>query len=178
MCVCVFVQGIEPFLSFIESSEREFFKAKDFVTLYESAHTLHTARARTATEPSLSRCLLLLCVFLSLIFKMCIQRDPFNWSETMYELYTHSILNYLLGKVEPALKNARTQYDVALLREWKHRWSNQKLIVQGLAKLFMYLDRFYTPNTSDNKEHETRKQAAHDAAPGLARRSLSPSVLL
>ena len=69
----------------------------------------------------------------------------------MYELYTHSILNYLLGQVEPALKNARTQYDVALLREWKHRWSNQKLIVQGLAKLFMYLDRFYTVGTHTHR---------------------------
>jgi hypothetical protein len=28
-------EGIGPFLSFIESAEREFFKAKDFVTLYD-----------------------------------------------------------------------------------------------------------------------------------------------
>ena len=63
----------------------------------------------------------------------------------MYELYTHSILDYLLTKVQPAFVAARSQYDVAFLKEWKTRWSNQKLIVQGLAKLFMYLDRFYTP---------------------------------
>jgi hypothetical protein len=75
----------------------------------------------------------------------CIQRDPYNWSETMYELYTHSLLNYLLDVVTPALKKARAEYDVGLLKEWKKRWANQKLIVQGLAKLFMYLDRFYTP---------------------------------
>lgn len=65
----------------------------------------------------------------------------------MYELYTHSILDYLLQTVKPALDKARQQYDVAFLREWKQRWANQKLIVKGLAKLFMYLDRFYTPNT-------------------------------
>lgn len=82
----------------------------------------------------------------SLIFKCCIQREPYNWSETMYELYTHSILDYLLAKVGPAFVAARSQYDVAFLREWKTRWANQKLIVQGLSKLFMYLDRFYTPN--------------------------------
>lgn len=63
----------------------------------------------------------------------------------MYELYTHSLLNYLLDVVTPALKKARAEYDVGLLKEWKKRWANQKLIVQGLAKLFMYLDRFYTP---------------------------------
>jgi hypothetical protein len=75
----------------------------------------------------------------------CIQRDPYNHSEVMYELYTHSVLNYLLEKVGPALASAQKEYDVAFLKEWKMRWANQKLVVQGLAKLFMYLDRFYTP---------------------------------
>jgi hypothetical protein len=28
-------EGIQPFIDFIEAQEREFFKAKDFVTLYE-----------------------------------------------------------------------------------------------------------------------------------------------
>jgi len=110
-------EGIIPFLTFIESEERQFFKAKEFVTLYD------------------------------LIFKMCIQREPFNWSEAMYELYTHSILDYLLTTVHPAFNQARTQADMIFLKTWKHRWGNQKLVVQGLAKLFMYLDRFYTPNT-------------------------------
>jgi len=75
----------------------------------------------------------------------------------MYELYTHSLLNHLLGPVTDALKKARAQYDVGLLKEWKHRWANQKLIVQGLAKLFMYLDRFYTPvrrRTMNSNAHE------------------------
>jgi cullin 1 len=52
--------------------------------------------------------------------------------------------------VAPALTSAKnTQYDVQLLREWKLRWANHKLVVAGLAKLFMYLDRFYTPNTDN-----------------------------
>jgi len=110
-------EGIDPFLNFINSGARDFFSAQVFVTLYD------------------------------LIFKMCIQRDPYNWSEVMYELYTHSILDYLLSVVVKELNRARGEYDVALLREWKIRWANQRLVVQGLAKLFMYLDRFYTPNT-------------------------------
>lgn len=110
-------RGIIPFVTFIESSEREFFKAKDFVTLYD------------------------------LIFKMCIQREPYNWSEEMFKRYSSSIEQYLKNKVSPALEAAKSQVDVAMLKEWKGRWANQKLIVQGLAKLFMYLDRFYTPNT-------------------------------
>eukprot|EP00808_Paulinella_micropora_P026401 g42.t1 len=110
-------KGIKPFIALIEKNEREFFKAKDFVALYDK------------------------------IFKMCIQRDPYNWSEPMYERYTKAIENYLIEKVAPSFNEARDKYDVAFLQEWVQRWHNQKLIVGGLSKLFMYLDRFYTPNT-------------------------------
>ena len=83
-----------------------------------------------------------------IVIGQCIQRDPFNWSEAMYEKYTLAIRDYLLNKVKPALAAAKAQsFDVTFLREWKTRWNNQKLIVAGLSKLFMYLDRFYTPNT-------------------------------
>lgn len=110
-------EGIKPFLNFIETGERDFFRARDYVKLYD------------------------------LIFKMCIQRDPYNWSEQMYQRYTQSILNYLLEKVRPSFNAACNSYEIAFLREWTTRWKNQKLIVKGLSKLFMYLDRFYTPNT-------------------------------
>ena len=48
----------------------------------------------------------------------------------------------------PALTKAKQDgYESGFLREWKQRWANHKLVVTGLSKLFMYLDRFYTPNT-------------------------------
>lgn len=75
----------------------------------------------------------------SQIFKMCIQRDPYNWSEAMYERYTHAILDYLNITVKRAFEEAKKGYDVVFLKEWKQRWHNQKLIVKGLSKLFMYL---------------------------------------
>jgi len=83
---------------------------------------------------------------------MCIQRDPYNWSESMYERYSKAILDYLLTRVNPSFQKARDSYDVAFLKEWRLRWNNQKLIVQGLSKLFMYLNRFYTPNTDGVRE--------------------------
>jgi len=109
--------GIDPFINLIETGEREFFKAKDFVVLYD------------------------------LIFKMCIQRDPYNWTEKMYDRYSSSILNYLVDKVRPRMQQARESYETAFLKEWKTRWNNQKLIVKGFSKLFTYLDRFFTANT-------------------------------
>lgn len=109
--------GVAPFLNFIEKNERQFFKAKDFVNLYDK------------------------------IFKMCIQRDPYNWSEQMYERYTAEIQNYLTDTVQPSMNMICNKNDTLFLKEWTSRWRNQKLIVKGLSKLFMYLDRFYTPNT-------------------------------
>lgn len=70
---------------------------------------------------------------------MCIQRDPYNWSEEMYDRYTTAIRQYLVEKVAPALEAAKSQYDAAFLRAWALRWKNQKLVVRGLSKLFMYL---------------------------------------
>lgn len=110
-------KGIQPFLKFIEEEEREFFKAKDYVALYD------------------------------LIFKMCIQRDPFNWSEQMYERYafvihivhttvatcammlsaprthryTHSIMNYLNNRVVPKFNEARNSTDTVFMKAWKTR---------------------------------------------------------
>lgn len=110
-------EGVQPFLQFIESNERQFFKAKEFIKLYD------------------------------LIFKMCIQRDPYNWSEEMYERYSREIEQYLKEQVVPALNAAKEQNPITFLKEWEKRWRNQVLIVKGLSKLFMYLDRFYTPNT-------------------------------
>ena len=52
--------------------------------------------------------------------------------------YFHIVSYFSVSK---AFQEARSQYDVAFLKEWKTRWNNQKLIVQGLSKLFMYLVR-------------------------------------
>ena len=116
----VLENGVKPFIGFIENSEREFFKAKDFVNIYD------------------------------LIFKMCIQRDPYNHSAEMYEKYKQAVLDHLTNTVAPALEEVRrSNFDTRFLKEWKLRWTNHKLIVKGLSRLFMYLDRFYTPNNEE-----------------------------
>lgn len=110
-------EGIVPFLEMIESDERQSFKAKLFVSLYD------------------------------VIFKMCVQREPYNWSADMYEKYTASILEYLEKTCHPALNQAKASYETDFLKEWASRWHKHNLVVKGLSQLFMYLDRFYTPNT-------------------------------
>jgi cullin 1 len=117
----VYNTGIKPFLTLIEDEKREFFKAKEFVELYD------------------------------LIFKMCIQRDPYNHSEPMYEKYKEAIKHYLLEKVTEGFEKVKNSHETAFLKEWTMRWKKQTLVVKGMSKLFMYLDRFYTVNT-DNVE--------------------------
>mmetsp|Transcript_13691 Transcript_13691/g.33492 ORF Transcript_13691/g.33492 Transcript_13691/m.33492 type:complete len:746 (+) Transcript_13691:154-2391(+) len=109
--------GIDPFIRMIETKQSEFFKARQFVELYDH------------------------------IFRMCIQREPYNWSQDLYDKYTESIQQYLKNTVKPALEKARQTYESAYLREWEIRYRNHTRIVFGLSKLFMYLDRFYTPST-------------------------------
>mmetsp|Transcript_25987 Transcript_25987/g.46178 ORF Transcript_25987/g.46178 Transcript_25987/m.46178 type:complete len:745 (+) Transcript_25987:89-2323(+) len=111
--------GIRPFINMIETRESDFFKARAFVELYDH------------------------------IFRMCIQRDPYNWSEDLYRKYSESIQDYLKDIVKPALEKSRSKYERAYLEEWKTRYSNHARIVFGLSKLFMYLDRFYTPSTEN-----------------------------
>mmetsp|Transcript_3443 Transcript_3443/g.6525 ORF Transcript_3443/g.6525 Transcript_3443/m.6525 type:complete len:746 (+) Transcript_3443:40-2277(+) len=138
-------QGVAPFINFIENSTREFFKAQEFVLIYDK------------------------------IFKMCIQRDPYNWSEQMYNLYKEKILDYLTKKVAPALSEKKaTNYELGFLKEWKQRWHNHKLIVKGLSKLFMYLDRFYTSNNDEvlnlpEQGYKLFKEAIFDTFSGYAR---------
>lgn len=113
--------GIKPFIRLIENGERSFFTAAVYVALYDK------------------------------IFRMCIQRDPYNHSEPIYQRYSNSLEQYLRKTVAPSFNEAKSKYDTHFLKTWAHRWKNQRLVVSGLSKMFMYLDRFYTPNTDGIK---------------------------
>ena len=83
--------GIDPFISFIENGEREFFKAKEFVKLYDLIFKMyhhhlttshHTLTSRPLHYSAADETLPVLCI--ARVCR-CIQRDPYNWSEAMYE---------------------------------------------------------------------------------------------
>lgn len=86
----------------------------------------------------------------SLIFLMCVQKEPYNWSRELYDRYTHVILDYCLQNMRPQLREAMQQMnDTLLMRIWVDCWRQHRLIVKGLSRLFMYLDRFFSPNNSE-----------------------------
>lgn len=85
------------------------------------------------------------------IFNMCIQREPFNFSEGLYKKLTDSYIEYNQTVVIPHIKEAKAKHSVSFLHEWVHRWRSNKWVTDGLRRMFMYLDRFYVPNSEDLK---------------------------
>jgi cullin 1 len=83
------------------------------------------------------------------IFNMCIQREPYNFSEPLYSYHGQALTDYFKKTVIPALSKARDKHGLALLQEWNQRWRANKWVADGLRRMFMYLDRFYVPNSED-----------------------------
>ena len=77
---------------------------------------------------------------------MCTQRDPKNFSEEIYQRYTQETRAYLVEKVVPVIHQAK-QNPTAFLQAWSTKWQKHNLVVRGLSKLFMYLDRFHVPSS-------------------------------
>jgi len=83
------------------------------------------------------------------IFTMCIQREPFNFSEHLYNKLTESLTNYFKDRFIPKLSSAQDLHGVAFLKAWVKRWRCCQSSVNGMCRMFMYLDRFYVPNSED-----------------------------
>merc|ERR1719336_561247 len=56
------------------------------------------------------------------IFSMCIQREPFNFSERLYEKHSKALLEYFDTSFKPRLNEAKEKHGVAFLKEWVKRW--------------------------------------------------------
>jgi hypothetical protein len=97
--------------------------------------------------------------FYDLVFKMCIQAEPNNHSAALYARYTSSLETYLKGVAAPLLTTQTRMGGMPFLQEWARRWKKYKLVIQGMSKLFMYLDRFYT--SSENESAFALKEQAY-----------------
>mmetsp|Transcript_37517 Transcript_37517/g.72697 ORF Transcript_37517/g.72697 Transcript_37517/m.72697 type:complete len:486 (+) Transcript_37517:120-1577(+) len=81
-----------------------------------------------------------------LVFKMCIQRDPYNYSEQIYNNYCEAVSTYV-AMGEQRLVDAEKKSKAAFLEEFYLRWSRFLTYINRMTKVFGYLDRFYTPNS-------------------------------
>lgn len=76
----------------------------------------------------------------TMVYTMCTQRSPYNFSQDLYQLYGDSIVRYVHSTVLPSLENRRGS---DLLEELLCRWENHRTLVKWLQKFFAYLDRYY-----------------------------------
>lgn len=76
----------------------------------------------------------------TMVYNMCTQKHPHNWSEKLYIRHGETLAQYVQQKVLPALSNKR---GIDLLVELKKRWQNHKLYVKWMDRFFQYLDRYY-----------------------------------
>lgn len=76
----------------------------------------------------------------TMVYTMCTQRSPYNFSQDLYQLYGDSIVRYVHSTVLPSLESKRGS---DLLEELLRRWDNHRTLVKWLQKFFAYLDRYY-----------------------------------
>eukprot|EP00485_Elphidium_margaritaceum_P002331 CAMPEP_0202686960 /NCGR_PEP_ID=MMETSP1385-20130828/2697_1 /ASSEMBLY_ACC=CAM_ASM_000861 /TAXON_ID=933848 /ORGANISM="Elphidium margaritaceum" /LENGTH=767 /DNA_ID=CAMNT_0049341651 /DNA_START=114 /DNA_END=2417 /DNA_ORIENTATION=+ len=83
------------------------------------------------------------------IFTMCIQREPYNYSSPLYQKHSEALTKQYKEKFIPALTKVKGEPGVIFLKEWVKRWRCNKWAVDGMTRMFMYLDRFHVPNSED-----------------------------
>ncbi|XP_050369015.1 cullin-1-like [Argentina anserina] len=76
----------------------------------------------------------------SIIYNMCTQKPPNDYSEKIYDEYKKLFEEYIDSTVLPSLTE---KHDEFMLRELVQRWSNHKVMVRWLSRFCHYLDRYY-----------------------------------
>mmetsp|Transcript_10011 Transcript_10011/g.17564 ORF Transcript_10011/g.17564 Transcript_10011/m.17564 type:complete len:759 (-) Transcript_10011:8-2284(-) len=87
----------------------------------------------------------------TIVYNMCAQNSPHNWSEELYSRHGQTIEKYLETSVLPALKEKR---DIALLQEMYSRWKRHEIMDKWMRRIFMYLDRFHVKHQNVPGLHE------------------------
>lgn len=85
------------------------------------------------------------------VFAMCIQREPYNYSDRLYQHYQTAFVDYFKTKFIPALEGAKQKSEIYFLQEFVRRWKQNQYAVLGMQRMFCYLDRFFVPNSEELK---------------------------
>lgn len=89
----------------------------------------------------------------TIVYNMCIQRNPHNFSQQLYEAYRSTFRDYLKMQVLPELQVKR---DSGLLQALTRVWQNHQIMVKWMRAFFQYLDRHFV---SQNKLPKLDTQA-------------------
>ncbi|KAL0878309.1 hypothetical protein Bca101_028015 [Brassica carinata] len=81
----------------------------------------------------------------TVVYNMCIQKPPHDWSQQLYEKYGSIFEDYATHTVLPSIMEKHDEY---MLRELSRSWDNNKIMVRWLSRFFFYLDRYFTVRRS------------------------------
>merc|ERR1719357_1159655 len=84
---------------------------------------------------------------IDIVFQMCIQREPNNFSGAVYDRVQFTTETYFQNYFIPALKKAEERSEQAFLDEFAKRWKQCHFTVGGMKRMFNYLNRYHVPNS-------------------------------
>jgi cullin 1 len=79
----------------------------------------------------------------SLVYTMCTQKSPKNYSAEIYDEYDFILRDYCTHKILPVITSRSALSDNAFLQEFVERWKNHKLLVRAVYDVCYYLDRYH-----------------------------------
>ena len=79
----------------------------------------------------------------SLVYTMCTQKAPRNYSPEIYQEYDNILRDYCTQEILPVIQARVAQSDDAFLAEFIKRWKNHKLLVRQVYEVCYYLDRYH-----------------------------------
>lgn len=81
----------------------------------------------------------------TIVYNMCNQKPPHNYSAQMYDRYAITFRDYLSSIVRPKLQTAQ---DSAFLPEVDKHWKNHLIMLKWMKHFFQYVDRFYVSHNN------------------------------
>lgn len=82
----------------------------------------------------------------SIIYKMCIQKNPHCYTPHLYEHYKQCINDYLTNTALPAIQSKQGPF--MMLHELVRRWNDHNIMKKWMFDFFRYLDKFYVKRQS------------------------------
>merc|ERR1719300_478230 len=71
---------------------------------------------------------------IDIVFQMCIQREPNNFSGAVYDRVQFTTQTYFEGSFIPSLRTARERSEQAFLDEFAKRWKQCHFTVGGMKR--------------------------------------------
>merc|ERR1719361_693559 len=84
---------------------------------------------------------------IDIVFQMCIQREPNNFSGAVYDRVQFTTQKYYEDFFLPNLKKSQERSEQAFLDEFAKRWKQCHFTVGGMKRMFNYLNRYHVPNS-------------------------------